>query len=67
MIKEIDWVSKHKIEYLHLIDNNFGMYKNHRIISDLLIDKLETTGYPNALNITWPSPFDFLLGGILVG
>ncbi len=53
MIKEIDWVSKHKIEYLHLIDNNFGMYKNHRIISDLLIDKLETTGYPNALNITW--------------
>ena len=53
MIKEIDWVSEHKIDYLHLIDNNFGMYKNHRIISDLLIDKLETTGYPNALNITW--------------
>jgi hypothetical protein len=21
----------------------------------------------NALNITWPSPLDFLLGGILVG
>ena len=53
MIKEINWVSEHKIDYLHLIDNNFGMYKNHRIISDLLIDKLETTGYPNALNITW--------------
>jgi radical SAM superfamily enzyme YgiQ (UPF0313 family) len=53
MMKEINWVSDHKIDYLHLIDNNFGMYKNHRIISDLLIDKLETTGYPNALNITW--------------
>ena len=53
MVKEIDWVSKHKIEYLHLIDNNFGMYKDHKIISDLLINKLETEGYPNALNITW--------------
>ena len=53
MVKEIDWVSKHKIEYLHLIDNNFGMYKDHKIISDLLINKLETEGFPNALNITW--------------
>ena len=53
MVKEIDWVSKQKIEYLHLIDNNFGMYKDHKIISDLLIKKLETEGYPNALNITW--------------
>jgi hypothetical protein len=53
MIKEINWISDHEIEYMHLIDNNFGMYKNHKIISDLLIDKLETKGYPNALNITW--------------
>ena len=53
MVKEINWISDHQIEYLHLIDNNFGMYKEHKIISDLLIDKLETKGYPNALNITW--------------
>lgn len=53
MIEEINWVSKHKIEYLHLIDNNFGMYKEHKVISDLLISKLKDTGYPNALNITW--------------
>jgi len=53
MVKEINWISDHEIEYLHLIDNNFGMYKEHKIISDLLINKLETKGYPNALNITW--------------
>jgi radical SAM superfamily enzyme YgiQ (UPF0313 family) len=53
MVKEINWISDHKIDYLHLIDNNFGMYKEHKIISDLLIDKLEIKGYPNALNITW--------------
>lgn len=53
LVREIDWVSDKKIEYLHLIDNNFGMYKEHKIISDLLINKLATAGYPNALNITW--------------
>ena len=53
LIKEIDWISDKKIEYLHLIDNNFGMYKEQKIISDLLIDKHKKTGYPSALNITW--------------
>ena len=53
MVKEINWISDHEIDYLHLIDNNFGMYKNHKVISDLLIDRLKTKGYPNALNITW--------------
>jgi len=52
-INEINWVSDKKIDYLHLIDNNFGMYKEHKVLSDFLIDKLKTTGYPNALNITW--------------
>ena len=36
-----------------MIDNNFGMIKEHKEISDYLIDKFQTTGYPNALNITW--------------
>ena len=53
LFKEIDWVSEHKVEYLQLIDNNFGMIKEHKEISDYLIDKFQTTGYPNALNITW--------------
>ncbi len=53
LVREIDWISDKKIDYLHLIDNNFGMYKEHKIISDLLINKLATAGYPNALNITW--------------
>ena len=36
LFKEIDWVSKHKIEYLHLVDNNFGMIKEHKEVSDYL-------------------------------
>ena len=53
LFKEIDWVSKHKIEYLHLVDNNFGMIKEHKEVSDYLIKKYQETGFPNALNITW--------------
>tara|TARA_B100000745_G_scaffold134361_1_gene87796 strand:- start:6310 stop:8118 length:1809 start_codon:yes stop_codon:yes gene_type:complete len=53
LIKEIDWIADKKIEYLHLIDNNFGMFKDHKIISDLLIDTKKSTGYPDTLNITW--------------
>jgi len=53
LFKEIDWVSDHKIEYLQLIDNNFGMIKEHKEISDYLIKTYQDTGFPNALNITW--------------
>ena len=53
ILKEIDWVSKNKIEYLHVIDNNFGMIKEHKAVSDYLIKTYQDTGFPNALNITW--------------
>ena len=53
MLKEINWISEHNIEYLHLIANNFGMYREHKIISDLLIKNFKTIGFPTALNITW--------------
>ena len=50
---EIDWVSKHKIDYMHVVDNNFGMFPNHMDITEYIIGKRDTEGYPNALNITW--------------
>ena len=53
LYREIDWVSDRQIEYLHIVDNNFGMVKDHKEVADYLIDKFETTGYPNALNISW--------------
>jgi radical SAM superfamily enzyme YgiQ (UPF0313 family) len=50
---EIDWVSKYKIDYMHVVDNNFGMFPNHMDITEYIINKRDTEGYPNALNITW--------------
>ncbi len=50
---EIDWVSKYKIDYMHVVDNNFGMFSNHMDITEYIINKRDMEGYPNALNITW--------------
>ena len=53
LTQEINWIADKKIEYMHLIDNNFGMFKDHKVISDLLIETKKKTGYPYTLNITW--------------
>jgi len=53
IFRELDWISKNKINYLHIVDNNFGMYKTHDEISDHLIKLKNETKFPNALNITW--------------
>ena len=50
---EIDWVSDQKIDYMHIVDNNFGMFPNHMDIAKHIIKKRDDTGYPNALNIVW--------------
>ena len=53
IFKELDWISNHKIDYLHVIDNNFGMVPIHKEISEKLIELKQLQGYPNALNLTW--------------
>lgn len=53
MYAEIDWVSKYKIDYMHIVDNNFGMFPEHMEIAEYIIATRNQTGYPNALNIVW--------------
>ena len=53
IFKELEWISNQKIDYLHVIDNNFGMIPIHKEISQKLIELKSNQGYPNALNLTW--------------
>ncbi len=53
IIDEINWISRNKITYLHIVDNNFGMYKDHLNIAEHLVQVNTITGYPTALNLTW--------------
>lgn len=52
VFQEIDWISDHKIEYMHIVDNNYGMLPWHKKLNDYIIEKSKT-GYPNSLNISW--------------
>jgi len=38
---EIDWVSKYKIDYMHVVDNNFGMFPNHMDITEYIINNYQ--------------------------
>lgn len=53
MYTEIDWVSKYKIDYMHIVDNNFGMFPEHMEIAEYIIATRNQTGFPNALNVVW--------------
>ncbi len=53
ILSEIDWLSNNKVEYVHIVDNNFGMYKDHLDIAKYLVRNRDLYGYPSALNITW--------------
>lgn len=53
LYKEIDWMSNNKIPYLHIVDNNFGMFKTHMDLSEYIIRKRNETSFPNSLNLSW--------------
>ena len=53
VFKELEWISNHNIEYMHIIDNNFGMLPIHNHIADYIIKLKDKNNFPNALNLTW--------------
>ena len=44
--KEIEWMSRNKIEYCFCADSNFGMFERDKEIAQLLIKAKKNTGYP---------------------
>tara|TARA_A100001515_G_scaffold69483_1_gene55240 strand:- start:4835 stop:6763 length:1929 start_codon:yes stop_codon:yes gene_type:complete len=52
--KEIDWLSKNKIEYVTDANSNFGLYYDKDYDLALYVkDKIEKTNYPEAYRVTW--------------
>ena len=43
---EIDWASRHKIEYICCADGNFGILPRDGAIVDYLVERKRRTGYP---------------------
>lgn len=53
VLAELDWMSEHKMEFVYLVDANFGMFERDEIIAQKLVDLKENTGYPNRLQVSY--------------
>ena len=51
--KDIDWMAENKIEFVQVVDSNWGMFERDLDITKYVIDKKVKTGYPKVWNVTW--------------
>ena len=52
--KEIDWISKNKIEYVTDANSNFGiLFDQDMDLAKYIVKIKEKTGYPEAFRVTW--------------
>ncbi|HWE72312.1 MAG TPA: radical SAM protein [Stellaceae bacterium] len=51
LVAEVDWFSKHKIEYIFCCDANFGIQKRDIEIAEYVAQVKAQTGYPVALSV----------------
>lgn len=53
VLAELEWMSEHKMEFVYLIDANFGMFERDEIIAQKLVELKESAGYPNRLQVSY--------------
>ncbi|NLP47382.1 MAG: radical SAM protein [Clostridiales bacterium] len=51
IFKELEWVSKHSIEYIYCADANFGLFKRDEEITDYLVKLKKDSGYPQRFRV----------------
>lgn len=51
---ELEWIAKHKCDYISITDANFGIFpERDNLIADKLIEVQSTYGYPTQYTISW--------------
>ena len=53
VFRELDWLSKNKIDFFYNADSNFGLLKNHGEIVDYMSQLKMDTGYPANMMVDW--------------
>lgn len=51
LIKEVDWFSDHRIDFVFCCDANFGIFERDVEIARYVAEKKRKTGYPQALSV----------------
>lgn len=50
---ELRWMAENKMEFVYLVDANFGMFPRDEEIARMLVEMKETAGYPNRLQVSY--------------
>ena len=53
IFRELDWISKNKIEFVYNADSNFGLFPEHLDQVRYITDLKKKTGYPDNTRIDW--------------
>ncbi len=53
VLKELEWMAEHEMEFVYCVDANFGMFERDEIIANKLVELKETKGYPNRLQVSY--------------
>ena len=50
---DIEWISKHKMDFLGFADANFGLFPRDEVIVDKIIDCYKKNGYPKKFQVSY--------------
>ena len=50
---ELEWMAANKMEFVYLVDANFGMFPRDEVIAQKLVEMKESAGYPNRLQVSY--------------
>ena len=53
VLAELEWISAHEMEFVYLVDANFGMFERDEIIARKLVELKNKNGYPNRLQVSY--------------
>jgi putative methyltransferase len=53
VFKELDWISKNKIEFFYNADSNFGLFPEHLEYTKYAVNLKKKNGYPKTFRTDW--------------
>lgn len=53
VLNELNWMAENKMEFVYLVDANFGMFERDEVIAQHLVQLKNRYGYPNRLQVSY--------------
>ncbi|MCH5197586.1 MAG: radical SAM protein [Oscillospiraceae bacterium] len=50
---DLEWISRHKMEYIGFADSNFGMFKRDEEITEKILELNKKNGYPKKFQVSY--------------